>query len=267
MLANLTRRFRKERAAAPAPAIPDGKRVYAVGDIHGRLDLLDALLDAIATDDAARGEADTHIVLLGDLVDRGPDSRGVVERARQLATQPRVTVLGGNHEDMFLLAFRKPTALRSFLRYGGRETLESYGITAAELNVRNVEQLQGLLAERVPREHRDFIDGLPHQLRIGDYLFVHAGIDPERPLDDQRPQDMRWIREPFLSHAAGHGAIVVHGHTIVDEAEMLPNRIALDTGAFESGRLTALMLEGTARTIIATRQDADGTIHIETREV
>ena len=248
--------------------MPSGQRVYAIGDIHGRLDLLDALIARIAQRDTEAPEVESHIVLLGDLVDRGPDSAGVVERARELAAAgDRVHVLGGNHEDMFLLAFRKPTALRSFLRYGGRETLMSYGIDGPTIDAAELAELQALMRERVPRAHYDFLDALPHQVRFGDYLFVHAGIDPLRPLDDQRPHDLRWIREPFLSHADSHGVVVVHGHTIVDEPDLRPNRIGLDTAAYESGRLTALALEGTARTLIATRQDDRGRIHIESREV
>ena len=267
----LSRIRKSSRKSAPinkefAPAVPDGQRVYAIGDVHGRLDLLDALLEAVADDDAAREGAQSRTILLGDLVDRGPDSRGVVERARLLARQPDFDVLGGNHEDMFLLSFRKEGALRSFLRYGGRETLLSYGMDPDLLHEGTLAEVQAAMIDLVPDEHRRFLDTLEDSIRVGDYLFVHAGIDPEIPLEQQRRQDLRWIREPFLGHEEPLDVMVVHGHTIHPDPQFLHHRIGIDTGAYDSGRLTALALEGTARRIIQAVED-NGAITIAVDEV
>ena len=209
-----------------------------------------ALLDAIAADDAAFPAAETSVLLLGDLVDRGPHSREVVERARILSQQPGYRVLGGNHEDMFLLAFRKEGALRSFLRYGGRETLLSYGIDRQELREGTLAQVQERMKALVPADHRTFLAGLEDSVEIGDYLFVHAGIDPARNVADQRRQDLRWIREPFLDHSEPLARMIVHGHTIHAAPEFHPHRIGIDTGAYSSGRLTAIGLEARERWFI-----------------
>jgi len=244
-----------------APTLPPGQRVYAVGDIHGRRDLFEALVVAIDADDAAAGPAETTIILLGDLVDRGADSAGVIALARQWQARRRVRILGGNHEEMFLRSFEEPEMFRHFLRHGGRDTVLSYGIDRAEFVAADLEQAQQLMRERVPPQDIAFIHSFENMVRIGDYLFVHAGIDPRVPLDAQRPQDLRWIREPFLSHPDSHGPVVVHGHTITDEPEDCGNRIGIDTGAFMSGRLTALALEDTGRRYIEA-VDEDGRISV-----
>ena len=253
-------------SSRPLPAVPPGERVYAIGDIHGCLEHLDALIEGIDADIAAHPVDTVHLILLGDLVDRGPDSKGVVKRAMQLAEERGARVLGGNHEDMFLLAFKKPSALRSFLRYGGRETLLSYGIDKRELRESEIEELQAMMEERVPKKHRKFLKGLGDQLRIGDYVFVHAGIDPDIPLAEQRTHDMRWIREPFLSFDGEHEAVIVHGHTITDGIDVRRNRIGVDTGAYDSGVLTALVLEGTERRILSTKTKKGG-IKVLSQEV
>lgn len=246
------------RSIAMAP----GERAYAIGDVHGRLDLLKALWHHIEAEIAEARGIRCHVILLGDLVDRGPDSAGVVEWSRQWqASGTDRHVLGGNHEDMMLVAFRKPGALRSFLRYGGRETLLSYGITEDELRRTEIEELQSLMAERVPESHRTYLEGLADSVRLGDYLFVHAGIAPDIPLADQQREAMRWIREPFLSHEGELEAFVVHGHTITPEPDEQSCRIGIDTGAYSSGRLTALVLEGTGRRFMET-SDEDGAITV-----
>lgn len=240
---------------APTAAIPPGQRVYAIGDIHGRRDLFEALVDAIDADDAAATAAETTIVLLGDLVDRGADSAGVVALARAWQRRRRVRILGGNHEEMFLRSFDELEMFRHFLRHGGRDTALSYGIGRAEFLAADLEEAQQLMRDHVPPEDLVFLAGFEDMVTIGDYLFVHAGIDPRVPLDEQRPQDLRWIREPFLSHPDSHGPVVVHGHTISDEPEDCGNRIGIDTGAFMSGRLTALVLEGTSRRYIEAAEE------------
>src|SRR6478609_8793417 len=242
-------------ADTPKAVIPPGQRVYAVGDIHGRRDLFEVLVEAIDADDAAAGPAETTVVLLGDLVDRGADSAGVIALARAWQARRQVRILGGNHEEMFLRSFDELEMFRHFLRHGGRDTALSYGIDRAAFVSADLEQAQRLMRDHVPAEDIAFLEGFEDMVTIGDYMFVHAGIDPRVPLDAQRRQDLRWIREPFLSHPDTHGPVVVHGHTISDEPEDCGNRIGIDTGAFMSGRLTALVLEGTNRRYIEALEE------------
>lgn len=247
-------------------SIPDGERVYAVGDIHGRLDLFEALIAAIEADDAASARADTTVVLLGDLVDRGPESAGVVARAREWQNQRKVRILAGNHEEMFLNSFDDVEVLRHFLRFGGKETVLSYGLDRKTYNAAEIEEVQALMHQAVPREDREFLASFEDMIAIGDYLFVHAGINPEIPLEEQRRKDLRWIREPFLSHGEPHAAVVVHGHTITDDPVDRGNRIGIDTGAYSSGRLTALVLEGTSRRYLEAL-DEEGEILVGPRPI
>lgn len=248
--------------SAPSASLPAGTRAYAVGDIHGRADLFAALIEAIEADDAARGTAETTVILLGDLVDRGPDSAGVIALAREWQARRPVRILMGNHEEMFLDALGDAEVLRHFLRYGGRETLLSYPIERAAFVRAELEEARQIARAAVPEADLAFIRSFENLIELGDYLFVHAGIRPGVPLEDQRPGDLRWIRETFLAHRASFGPVVVHGHTIFAEPEVRTNRIGIDTGAYTSGRLTALGLEGTARWTIAAREGG-GAISIE----
>ena len=243
----LKKLLRSSRPPAPAPfAAADGVRIYAVGDIHGCRAELDRLLDMIDADDAARPEAETMLVFLGDLVDRGPDSAGVVERLLALsATRPGVRFLKGNHEELFLQALEgTKDALRLFCRVGGKETILSYGMSAAEYDALDYADVARRLDELVPPAHRAFIAGFEDMIVSGDYAFVHAGIRPDVPLEEQRGSDLRWIRESFLEHKRPHPKMIVHGHTIAPQVDHRPNRIGIDTGAYASGRLTALGIEG-----------------------
>ena len=251
--------------ALPQASVPDGTRVYAIGDVHGRLDLFEALIDAVEADDSASRAADTSVILLGDLVDRGPASAQVLERARQWQAARSVRILCGNHEEMFLSSFDSTNMMRHFLRHGGTETLLSYGINPKKISKGTVEEVQEMMRAAVPRSEIDYIAGFEDMIRIGDYVFVHAGIDPEVALEDQRRQDLRWIREPFLSHAGVSGTVVVHGHTISEEPVERANRIGIDTGAYSSGRLTALVLEGSTRRFIEAAQGEDGAISTSER--
>lgn len=257
------RQMLRTRRNPRIPAVPAGQRVYAVGDIHGRLDLFAALAEAIDEDDGRRGYADTTVVLLGDLIDRGPDSAGVLAAAREWQQRRRVRIITGNHEEMFLESLTNAERMRSFLRFGGRETILSYPVDAQAFHLAAPDEAQALMRAAVPAEDIAFIAGFEEQVAIGDYLFVHAGIRPGQPLDAQDLQDLRWIREPFLSHQGDHGMVVVHGHTISVEAQVQGNRIGIDTGAFMSGQLTALGLEGTERWLIEAREsDAAVTVSI-----
>lgn len=254
--------FAKDAAPAFAAATPEGQRIYAIGDIHGRADLLAELMQAIDADDASAAPAETLVILLGDLVDRGQDSAGVVRLAREWQARRNVRILAGNHEEMFLRSFDDPEMLRHFLRHGGRETIYSYGIDRRDYMAATLDELQRMMAEAVTPEERAFIAGFEDMIVMGDYVFVHAGINPALPFDQQQASDLRWIREPFLSHPEYLGAVVVHGHTITDLPVDTGNRIGIDTGAYYSGRLTALVLEGTERRYIEAVQDEAGNIAI-----
>lgn len=253
MIASLRNLFRPTERAFPA-SVPAGTRAYAVGDIHGRADLFAALIAAIDADDAGRGNAETSVVLLGDLIDRGPDSAGVLRLARQWQAARRVRILLGNHEELLLDALEDREVLREFLRWGGRETAFSFGIDPAAYALAGLDEVQAMLRASIPPTELAFIRSFEDRVRIGDYLFVHAGIRPGVPLDEQRPGDLRWIRGTFLDHSGDHGFTVVHGHTIADEVEVRANRIGIDTGAYASGRLSALGLEGSQRWLIETEQ-------------
>lgn len=242
------------------PVLTPGERVYAVGDIHGRIDLFDSLIEAIERDDAGRHPSRTTIILLGDLIDRGPNSAAVVARAQEWAQRREIEFIKGNHEEMLVASMTDREVLRGFLKYGGRETILSYGIDRQALREADFEQLQNMMSEAIPQQDIDFLDGFKKFVRKGDYLFVHAGIRPETPIEDQKGSDCRWIREPFLSYAGDFGAVVVHGHTITQEPQVRGNRIGIDTGAFMHGTLTAIGIEGADRWFIQARADEAGAI-------
>ncbi|WP_404480587.1 metallophosphoesterase [Novosphingobium sp. BL-52-GroH] len=239
-----------------APSIPSGERVYAVGDIHGRADLFEDLIHAIEQDDASRGHAHTTVVLLGDLIDRGNQSARVVGQARHWGSQRRIEFIQGNHEEMLLVSREDTDALRSFLKFGGLETILSYGVDPEAAVSADLQDLQRLMNEAIPQDDVDFLESFKKMVRIGDYVFVHAGVRPETPLEHQSGRDCRWIREPFLSHRGDFGAFVVHGHTITPEPEVCANRIGIDTGAFLHGTLTAIGLQGEDRWFIQASDSA-----------
>ena len=244
------------------PRVPPGTRYYAIGDIHGRLDLFETMITRIEGDLATSPGCDHCIILLGDLVDRGPDSANVVAYARAWQTLRNVRVLAGNHEEMFLAAFERPEALRHFLKHGGFETLLSYGLSQTELANLTLEQLFALLPTVIPQSERDYIASFETMIIAGDYVFVHAGIDPAVPLAEQKRSDLLWIREAFLRHEGPLEKVVVHGHTIFDEVVDCGNRIGIDTGAFRSGVLTALVLEGDQRRIIQACAENGGPVKV-----
>lgn len=228
--------------------LPDGLRLYAVGDIHGRSDLLRRLLNRIEADAAEKGPAEVRLMFLGDYLDRGPDSPGVLDLLMQPRAWARTTCLRGNHEDALLSFVRDPVEARFWLDWGGLATLRAYGVDiSADLHSMS-RQLDGLLPDR----HRAFLQSMPVRETLGDYLFVHAGVDPALPFDRQDEFTLTTIREPFLGWGKRLEKIVVHGHTISAEPELLSWRIGIDTGAYSSGRLTALGLEGDRRWILNT---------------
>ena len=250
------RRLSRNLVASGEPSFrgAPGCRAYAVGDIHGRLDLLDIMLRRIDEDRAARPARKTFIIFLGDLIDRGPDSAGVVERLRLYRPADAQPIfLAGNHEEVLLrILAGERGILPSWLKFGGGECAQSYGLSAASL--RNLEEAAAirLLQSGFPQLHRQFLESFADTFRFGDYLFVHAGIRPGVAIDEQNKADLRWIREPFLTDSKEHGCVVVHGHTIVEKVDERRNRIGIDTGAYQSGVLTALAIEDRQRWFLAT---------------
>ncbi|MGK6323671.1 metallophosphoesterase family protein [Sphingomonas sp. DT-51] len=226
------------------------ERVYAIGDLHGRFDLFRAMMLAIERDHAARVPAVTRIVLLGDIIDRGAESARLVRGCMRLSQRnPRFTVLKGNHEEMMVHALRGDLwAYRAWLDFGGRETLISWGASSALTD--NMPGFQELRAAAllVGRDVIDWLARLPLTLRHNGHLFVHAGIRPDVALERQVPRDLLWIGEEFLGAEEDYGVTVVHGHTIAEEGpEVRGNRVGLDTGAYRTGRLTAMGLERSER--------------------
>ncbi len=253
----ISRLFKKRFINRPidSAAVPAGRRIYAVGDIHGRNDLFIDLLAQIEADDAARGAADTQIILLGDLVDRGPDSAGVIETAMALKLRrPNTSFLAGNHEEVFLAAcrLRDTKTLRFFIRIGGEATIMSYPIARAEYLALDMAQLGARLASLIPEQHLAFLESFEDQIIIGDYAFVHAGIRPGVPLADQKTSDLRWIREDFVNQRGDLEKVIIYGHTIYEAVDERGSRIGIDTGAYDSGRLTAIGLEGEQRWYLQT---------------
>jgi len=239
--------FKSRQKAAPASIAPDGWRIYAIGDVHGCIDQLNRLLDAIEID-LSRSSARAHLVFLGDLVDRGPASAAIVDRVKAGGLPgDKASFLMGNHEEVLLSCYDGDLQrCGDWLQYGGLQTLESYGLSRKEIFERAAD-LPAAIREAIPREHVSFIRTFSDKIELGDYLFVHAGIRPGVAFGDQSSKDLRWIRRGFLNSTTDHGAIVVHGHTIVDEVEVHRNRIAIDTGCYLTGRLTALVLEGASK--------------------
>lgn len=249
-----------KRKSKPVPdagnsfAVPQGQRVYAIGDIHGRDDLFAELIDLIRADNEARGPAAVTLVLLGDLVDRGPTSAAVVERAIRLKSEfADIRLLIGNHEECFLAALTGDVRrLRYFMRIGGDATVASYWNGDIDLRDATFEEVAEHLPAMVPQAHVDFLGAGEDMIAIGDYVFVHAGIRPGVPLEKQTLTDLRWIREDFLDDDRHHGVMIVHGHTIREDIDEWPNRIGIDTGAYRSGVLTAIILEGSERHYLKT---------------
>lgn len=247
---------RREEARAPRYSLAPGHRVYAIGDIHGRLDCLDAALAAIFADEAGRAAIGaTTIVLLGDLINRGPDSRGVIERAMALSARRATVCLMGNHEEMLLRTVAGDPSLRKTLHVaGGRATALSYGITAEAYDAADLAEMAALLAGALPAEHLAFLAGFRDRWTCGDVTFVHAGLLPGTPLDEQTPEDLRWIKRRFTDHTGDFdGRLIVHGHSITPQVVDGLHRIGVDTGAYQTGRLSVVGLEGEARWFLEGR--------------
>ena len=251
--------FPKEDGAGE-PSVPPGYRVFAVGDVHGRLDLLDDALSRIEADIDSRARAQNIIVFLGDLIDRGPSSAQVIERVRTYRRPAvRTVFLSGNHEEVLLRLLRGESRfLRDWLSFGGAQCARSYGISSTALKRMDPGQAVEVLRQKIPGHDQAFLKSFVDTFRIGSYLFVHAGVRPGVPLSDQTQADLRWIRRPFLENDDDHGFVVVHGHTIAEQVDVRANRIGLDTGAYRSGVLTAMGLEGRERWFLQTEPERAG---------
>ena len=251
------------------PSTRAGERVYAVGDVHGRLDLLRQIIDQLEADARSRSKGSTRIILLGDLIDRGPQSRETLELAKrmELENRGRVLVLCGNHEDMLLASAEgNADAQRLWLANGGDATLRSYGLDLSEFMDLPPEARGDTLAKRVGLDTLNWLKALPLSYRNGDYFFCHAGVRPGVSLNSQRREDLLWIRKDFLENTDFHGAVIVHGHSERLQPEVMANRINIDTRAYSSNELTAVGLQGpfrwfisTARTFL-TRSDLDAVL-------
>ncbi len=234
-------------------AAPEGMRIYAVGDIHGRADLLGRLADRVGADLAQGDYDETVTVFLGDYVDRGLNSRGVIERLARRDFPTPIVTLRGNHEDAMLRYLDDPAMLDQWAMFGGLTALASYGVDAGvEMRRGGAPAVHAAFMARFPQAHRRFLEATEYSAEYGDYFFCHAGVRPHVPLERQDPADLLWIRYEFLNYRGGFGKVVVHGHTPQTHVENLENRINLDTHAFKSGRLTAVVLEGEGRWFIDT---------------
>jgi serine/threonine protein phosphatase 1 len=226
-------------------AAPDGMRLYAIGDVHGRFDCLEAMHALIAADIAASPPNDWRIIHLGDYVDRGPQSRAVIDfLADATARDPRNIALMGNHDEGFLAFLADPHAGELFLQFGGFDTAASYGVVLDVLTLDALVKSHRALVAAMPAAHLTFIRDLPRSVTFGDFFFCHAGIRPGVPLGEQSPHDLVWIRREFLNHPGLHDKVVVHGHTPHNQPEVMANRVNVDTMAFDTGRLTALVVDG-----------------------
>jgi serine/threonine protein phosphatase 1 len=229
-------------------------RVYAIGDIHGRSDLLDMLHHKIGEDLSANRPPECHIVYLGDYIDRGHDSCGVLKRLSGPAPFAlKRTLLMGNHEQMLLRFLEDGSNTALWRQFGGMETLLSYRIDVnAALATPGFPGLGAELANRMPPQHREFLTSLVPSVSIGDYFFCHAGVRPGVALEDQQERDLFWIRDEFLGARTFFGKVVVHGHSPVEKPDFRSNRINIDTAAYLTGRLTCLVLEGEEQRTLST---------------
>ena len=236
---------------------PEGLRIYAIGDVHGRLDLLRAMHEAIRDEIETVRPADWRIVHIGDYIDRGPDSKGVIDfLIEALRRDARYIALAGNHDAGLLEFLAEPSPQTLFAGHGGRQTALSYGVDADFSSPALAQDAAAKLRAAIPREHIDFLAGLRRSATFGDFFFCHAGVRPGVPLAHQDPQDLIWIRKPFLDSPLLHEKVIVHGHTPANEPEIMPNRVNLDTAAFTTGVLSALSIEGTRKRIL--QMNAEG---------
>ena len=249
--------LRELRVRGRRPSLPAELRIYAIGDIHGRLDLLSELLARISSDIALRPTARPLYVFLGDYIDRGTSSRETIDRLIEHGKTHESVFLKGNHELIAIKCLSDRGLFDQWLRLGGLETLVSYGVPAETLaNGKQIAELQSAFHGALPQAHFRFFRDLKNSFECGDFFFAHAGVKPNVELSRQKENDLLWIRGEFLTSKDDFGKIVVHGHTPAREIEVGPNRINIDTGAFATGRLSCLVLEGEELSVIDTSFDS-----------
>lgn len=249
--------FGRNRTRDAAPST-DGRLIYAVGDVHGRLDVLGPLLRDIAKDAVETETASPPmLVFLGDYVDRGPASKGVVDLILEMRGWDRfeVRALKGNHEEALLQFLGDPTFGQTWLDHGGGPTLVSYGVQppAQRTDAEAWVKVRDAFAEALPPEHLAFYQGLELMIVEGDYAFVHAGVRPGVSLADQSERDLLWIRQEFLQERGRFEKIIVHGHTPLEAPQLAPNRLGVDTGAYATGVLTAVRLQGEDQQVMQSK--------------
>jgi serine/threonine protein phosphatase 1 len=229
----------------PKPRIPEDRRVYAIGDVHGRADLLSALVARIDDDLNSNPTVQPIQLFIGDYIDRGPDSRLVLDLLIERRRSHAMIFLRGNHESYASAVLNGEPVLSEWMEIGGIATLLSYGVRPSGLTDPTSEQRAAMaFAQAIPASHRRFFEGLALSFTCGDFFFAHAGVRPGIPLRTQHQRDLLWIRDDFLLHEEDFGKVVIHGHTPTMEPEIRQNRINIDTGAYATGRLTCLVLEG-----------------------
>ena len=249
--------LRELRVRGRRPSLPAELRIYAIGDIHGRLDLLNELLARITSDVALRPTTTPLYVFLGDYIDRGPSSRETIDRLIEHGKAHESVFLKGNHELIAIKCLSDRGLFDQWLRLGGLETLVSYGVPAETLaNGKQIAELQSAFHSALPQAHFRFFRDLKNSFECGDFFFAHAGVKPNVELSRQKENDLLWIRGEFLTSKDDFGKIIVHGHTPTREIEVGPNRINIDTGAFATGRLSCLVLEGEELSVIDTSFDS-----------
>lgn len=247
-------RFDGSKRTAEVPAsLPSGVRIYAIGDLHGRADLLQAMLEEVALDQDLRPVERSIILFLGDYVDRGPSSKEVLDILLECAKRNESVFLKGNHEAFLLRFLEEPAILAEWRLHGGLNTLISYGLDVSfSPDEHEYVRLSQELAHQTPANHLAFLNGLRLSFQCGDFLFVHAGVRPGGNIEDQAERDLLWIREEFLDYTGSFGAFVVHGHTPVRHPEIRSNRLNIDTGAFATGRLSCAVIEASTIKLLTT---------------
>ncbi len=248
-------RFRPRHYTVETPRAPEGQTIYAIGDVHGRFDLLQRLLRQIE-EDLEDEEGAAEIIFLGDYVDRGPDARRVLELLVELKARAEggVSTLRGNHEAALVDFLLNPAAGPAWAQHGGLQTLESYGVAMPSApTAEDFARARDAFAAVLPPDHFAFLQDLELWTQRGDYVFVHAGVRPGVPMEAQEPRDLMWIRGGFLDHDTQLAQVVIHGHTVDQDPAITPFRIGVDTGAYATGVLTALRLKGAERRFLQTR--------------
>lgn len=252
----------------PRPSAPDGRVLYAIGDVHGRADLLVILLEAIL-DEVKTHQRPATIIGLGDYVDRGPGSREVLELLAGLshAQGPELRLLRGNHEDTLLRFLENASQGPSWCDYGGRATLASYGVEAPEASddTEGWEAARAQFAEALPASHLELLRTMATSYEAGDYFFCHAGARPGVALNEQTESDLLWIRQSFLEDKRRFDKVIVHGHSVGEEVQADHRRIGVDTGAYATSALTAVKLEGTGQFILQTIRARENSFRVAKR--